>query len=47
MKLPAAVRLQRSGVHGHGLFTRDFIPQDARIIEYVGVRITKAEARRR
>jgi SET domain-containing protein len=47
MKLPAEVRLKRSGVHGHGLFTRDFIPQDARIIEYLGVRITKAEARRR
>jgi SET domain-containing protein len=46
-KLPADVRLGRSGVHGYGLFARDFIPQGARIIEYVGERITKAEAERR
>lgn len=46
-KLPAALRLARSGVHGYGLFARDFIPQGERIIEYVGERITKAEAERR
>ena len=46
-KLPACVRLARSGVHGRGLFARDFIPQGERIIEYVGERITKAEALRR
>ena len=46
-KIPAEVRLGRSGVHGYGLFARDFIPQDARIIEYEGERITKAEAERR
>ena len=46
-KMPADVRLGRSGVHGFGLFARDFIPKDARIIEYVGERITKAEAERR
>lgn len=45
--IPAHLRLGRSGVHGYGLFARDFIPEDARIIEYVGERITKAEALRR
>ena len=47
LKIPSDVRLGRSGVHGYGLFARDFIPQGARIIEYVGERITKAEAERR
>ena len=46
-KIPAHLRLGRSGVHGYGIFARDFIPQDTRIIEYVGERITKAEALRR
>ncbi len=46
-KLPAEVRLGRSGVHGYGMFVREFIPQGARIIEYFGERITKAESRRR
>ena len=46
-KMPAIVRLGRSGLHGFGLFARDFIPQDTQIIEYVGEHITKAEAQRR
>ena len=46
-KIPAHLRLGRSGVHGYGLFARDFIPQGTRIIEYVGDRVTKAEALRR
>ena len=46
-KVPAIVRLGRSGVHGYGLFARDFIPKDTRIIEYVGEIITKPEALRR
>jgi uncharacterized protein len=46
-KLPAALRLGRSGLHGYGVFARDFIPRDERVIEYVGERITKAEAARR
>jgi SET domain-containing protein len=45
--LPAALRRGRSGVHGWGIFARDFIAQDTRVIEYVGERITKAEAQRR
>ncbi len=46
-RLPANLRLGRSGVHGYGIFARDFIAQDTKIIEYVGERITKAEAQRR
>lgn len=46
-KVPATVKLSRSGVHGYGLFARDFIPEGTRIIEYLGERITKAEAWRR
>ena len=46
-KIPGCVQLARSGLHGYGLFARDFIPQGERIIEYVGERITKAEAQRR
>ncbi len=46
-RLPASLRLARSGVHGWGVFARDFIPQGERLIEYVGERITKAEALRR
>ena len=41
------IQLRRSGVHGYGLFARDFVPQGERVIEYVGERITKAEAQRR
>jgi SET domain-containing protein len=47
VKLPPGIRRKRSGLHGWGIFARDFIPQDARVIEYVGERITKAEAQRR
>lgn len=45
--LPATLRLGRSGLHGYGLFARDFIPEGEEIIEYVGELITKAEAFRR
>lgn len=44
---PATVRLARSGLHGYGLFARSALPRGTRIIEYVGERITKAEADRR
>lgn len=46
-RLPANLRLARSDVHGYGIFARDFIPKGERVIEYVGERITKAEALRR
>jgi SET domain-containing protein len=38
---------KKSGVHGWGIFARIDIPKNTRIIEYVGERITKAEAERR
>ncbi len=41
------VRLARSGVHGYGLYARTALAEDERVIEYVGERITKAEAWRR
>lgn len=47
VKLPDNIRRRRSDLHGWGIFARDFIAQDKRIIEYVGERITKAEAQRR
>lgn len=37
----------RSGIHGRGVYARTAIPDGTRIIEYVGERITKAEAARR
>lgn len=45
--LPAALKLGRSGLHGYGIFAREPIKGGARIIEYVGERITKPEADRR
>jgi uncharacterized protein len=41
------VRRGQSPVHGYGLYARRPIPVGTRIIEYVGERITKAEAERR
>lgn len=47
MRLPAALRLRRSRLHGVGVFARDFIPAGEQLLEYFGERITKAEAERR
>jgi len=47
VKLPPTLGLRRSGLHGVGVFARDFIPQGERVLEYIGERITKAEAARR
>lgn len=41
------VRAARSGIHGQGVYAREFIPDGTRVIEYTGERITKAEAKRR
>ncbi|KXU35444.1 hypothetical protein AXK11_06600 [Cephaloticoccus primus] len=41
------VRRGRSRIHGGGLYARKPIPKGTRVIEYVGERITKAEALRR
>lgn len=38
---------KKSSVHGFGIFAKTMIPKGARIIEYIGERITKAEAERR
>jgi len=38
---------RKSGVHGWGIFARTSIPKGARIVEYIGEKITKAEAERR
>lgn len=41
------IRRGRSSIHGGGLYARQAIPAGTRVIEYVGERITKAEAERR
>jgi uncharacterized protein len=41
------VSKKRSAIHGYGIFAKKDIPKGARIIEYVGEKITKAEAERR
>lgn len=46
-KLPAKLVRRRSGVHGYGVFAREFIAKGERVIEYVGERIAKAEGLRR
>lgn len=46
-KLPAKLVRRRSGVHGSGVFAREFIAKGERVIEYVGERISKTEGLRR
>ncbi|MBP6507935.1 MAG: SET domain-containing protein-lysine N-methyltransferase [Opitutaceae bacterium] len=41
------VTYRRSTIHGRGVFARNAIADGARILEYTGERITKAEAARR
>lgn len=38
---------KKSGIHGWGIFAKMDIPKGVRIIEYLGEKITKAEAERR
>jgi uncharacterized protein len=40
-------RIQRSHIHGTGVFAATRIPRSTRIIEYVGEKVTMAEADRR
>ncbi len=40
-------RVGRSGVHGRGVFARRVIPAGTRVVQYLGEKITKAEAVRR
>ncbi|HIG29989.1 MAG TPA: SET domain-containing protein [Verrucomicrobiales bacterium] len=39
--------VKRSKIHGTGVFAAKFIPEDTRIIEYVGDKVTKKESERR
>lgn len=41
------IRVRSSQIHNKGVFARKDIPAGARIIEYVGEKVTKAEAERR
>jgi uncharacterized protein len=41
------LRLRRSSIHGRGLVAAKPIPSGTRVIEYVGEKVTKAEADRR
>ncbi len=40
-------RIGKSGIHSRGVFAARAIPRAARIIEYIGVRVTKSESTRR
>jgi SET domain-containing protein len=44
---PPAWIVRRSSIHHRGVFARRDIPKEAKVIEYVGERITKAESDRR
>jgi uncharacterized protein len=44
---PALVEARRSGIHGTGVYATTFIKKGTRIIEYLGERISHAEADRR
>ena len=44
---PPLIEIRDSPVHGLGVFARERIPAGARIIEYVGERVSHAEADRR
>lgn len=39
--------VKSSGIHNHGIFARVDIPKEAKVIEYIGEKITKAESDRR
>lgn len=41
------VEVRNSRIHGKGIYAKKFIPEGARIIEYVGEKITKTESDRR
>ncbi len=46
-ELHSLIAHRRSAIHGQGVFARGAISDGARIVEYTGERITKAEAKRR
>lgn len=39
--------VRTSGIHGRGVYARALLPEETRIVEYRGERITNAEAERR
>ncbi len=41
------ITVKKSNIHSRGVFAKKDIPEGARVIEYVGERITKAESDRR
>jgi len=45
--MPDNIQIAPSPIHGQGGFATRFMPKAARVIEYIGERITKAESRRR
>jgi len=47
MPLNKYIYKKKSSIHGFGIFAKMNIPKGTRIIEYVGEKITKAEAERR
>ena len=47
MKTNPYILKKKSSVHGFGIFAKTLIPKGTRVVEYVGEKITKAEADRR
>ncbi|MBF0512110.1 MAG: SET domain-containing protein-lysine N-methyltransferase [Candidatus Omnitrophica bacterium] len=47
MSINSYILKKRSSIHGYGIFAKKLILKGTRIIEYVGEKITKAEADRR
>ena len=43
-KIPPLIEVRRSGVHGRGVYAREFISKGARIIEYTGQRVPERDA---
>ena len=43
----ARVESRDSPIHGKGVYARELIPRDVRLVEYTGEKITKVEAKKR
>jgi SET domain-containing protein len=43
-KVPPLLEVRRSGVHGRGVYAREFIAKGTRIIEYTGERVSERDA---
>ena len=44
MKTHEYIEIKGSGIHRHGAFARKDIPKGTRIIEYIGIKVTKEES---